>query len=130
MITIISGSRSIRDYWIVQEGMKLVPWDIDTVVSGTLNGADILGEKWARDRQIPVIQCPADWLENRKIADIIRNGRMADMSQALVAFWDGASKGTKNMIDQAIRKGLRVMVIQMDDAMPVVMLDHDPGDKA
>jgi hypothetical protein len=37
---------------------------------------------------------------------------MADNADALIAFWDGESKGTKNMIDNARRKGLAVRVIQ------------------
>jgi hypothetical protein len=35
---------------------------------------------------------------------------MANYADALIAFWDGKSKGTKNMIDLATQAGLKVMV--------------------
>lgn len=35
---------------------------------------------------------------------------MADRAEALIALWDGESRGTKHMIDLARRKGLRVFV--------------------
>ena len=39
---------------------------------------------------------------------------MADVSDALIAFWDGQSRGTKSMIDLAKRKGLQVAVVRYD----------------
>lgn len=36
---------------------------------------------------------------------------MAKYADALIAFWDGKSKGTKHMIDLAKRYGLKVKVI-------------------
>jgi len=36
---------------------------------------------------------------------------MANYANALSAFWDGKSKGPKNMIDLAAKAGLKVSVI-------------------
>jgi len=41
----------------------------------------------------------------------IRNKQMAEYADALVAVWDGKSRGTKNMIDTAISMGLDVKVL-------------------
>jgi hypothetical protein len=35
---------------------------------------------------------------------------MADYADALIAIWDGKSKGTKHMIDIAKKKGLKVFI--------------------
>jgi hypothetical protein len=35
---------------------------------------------------------------------------MAQYADALIAFWDGKSKGTKNMIDEAKKQGLIIKV--------------------
>ena len=39
---------------------------------------------------------------------------MAEVSDALIAFWDGKSRGTKSMIEIARRKGLQVAVVRYD----------------
>ena len=57
---------------------------------------------------------PADWERHGKAAGPIRNAEMADVSDALIAFWDGQSCGTKSMIELAKRKGLQVAVVRYD----------------
>ena len=44
----------------------------------------------------------------------IKNEEMAEVSDALIAFWDGKSRGTKSMIEIARRKGLQVAVVRYD----------------
>lgn len=39
---------------------------------------------------------------------------MAVVSDALIAFWDGHSRGTNSMIDLAKRKNLQVAVVRYD----------------
>lgn len=39
---------------------------------------------------------------------------MAQYANHLIAFWDGESKGTKNMIDEATKQGLLVDVIKYE----------------
>ena len=40
----------------------------------------------------------------------MRNAVMADNADALIAYWDGISRGTKNMIDEARKRGLAVRI--------------------
>ena len=42
---------------------------------------------------------------------MIRNKEMAENAEALIAFWDGESKGTKAMIEIAKNKNLKVRII-------------------
>ena len=81
-----------------------------TIVTGGARGADTLGHEWAKQCDFPTIVVPAEWDKHGKAAGPIRNQQMAELSNVLVAFWDGESKGTKNMIDVALRKGLEVHV--------------------
>jgi hypothetical protein len=39
---------------------------------------------------------------------------MAEYADALIAIWDGESRGTKNMIEEATKRGLRVYVKRID----------------
>lgn len=57
---------------------------------------------------------PADWKGLGKSAGYKWNEQMAQNADALVAFWDGQSRGTKHMIDLACKYGLKVRVIKYE----------------
>lgn len=118
MKTIIAGSRNITDYSIVEDALTKISWRVTGVVSGTARGVDRLGEQWARNHGVTVRQFPADWDKYGKAAGSIRNEEMASNADALVAIWDGASRGTQNMVEQAKRHGLKVLVYYADGPHP------------
>jgi len=85
------------------------------IVSGRANGADRLGELFAKDYNLKIKYFPADWDLYGKSAGYRRNGDMAKYAAedngVLVAFWDGKSKGTKHMIDTANKYKMKVYVV-------------------
>lgn len=119
---IIAGSRSFNDYETLKEsvndllGTFLPVYDV-IIVSGGAQGADSLGERYAREYDLPCESISPDWEQYGKAAGPIRNAQMARRSQALVAFWDGESPGTKNMISMARRMGLITRVIRYDKSI-------------
>ena len=110
---IIAGSRKFSDYDLLERTMdkalSTVQDDI-TVVCGNAKGSDTLGEQYAKEHGYEVQYFPADWNRYGKVAGYIRNTTMAKNADALVAFWDGESPGTKHMIETAQSLGLRVRV--------------------
>ena len=80
------------------------------IVSGAYKGADLLGERYAAERNFPIKQFPADWRRYGKSAGLKRNTEMASYADGLIAFWDGKSKGTNHMIELATQAGLKVKV--------------------
>ena len=113
---IIAGTRDFSDYQLLRDKCDAIlsskRQDSNIIiVSGTARGADRLGERYARERGYEIRQFPADWLNDEKKAGPIRNAKMADNADALIAFWDGESRGTKNMIETAKRKGLVIRTI-------------------
>jgi hypothetical protein len=110
MKTIIAGSRQITNYQTLLNALKENPFPITEVVSGHAKGVDTLGEQYGKTNNIPVIIFPANWGQFGKQAGIMRNLQMAEYAEALIAIWDGTSKGTKHMIDVAKRKGLKVYI--------------------
>ena len=110
MKVIIAGSREIEDMKEVEAAIKESGFSITEVVSGTARGVDCLGEKWAmeNDRRLAVFR--AEWETLGKAAGFIRNRRMAEYADALIAVWDGKSKGTMNMIDNAEELDLFIYV--------------------
>lgn len=77
-------------------------------------GADLLGKKWAILNGVPIKNFPADWDKYGKAAGPIRNAQMAEYADYLIAFWDGKSRGTKNMIETMINLGLHGEVLLYD----------------
>lgn len=77
----------------------------------TWHGADYLGEKYAEYYKIPVKPFPAEWNKYGKKAGVLRNEEMAKYANCLIAFWDGKSKGTANMIENAIKYSLPYKII-------------------
>lgn len=110
MKVIIAGGRDFDNY---DHLFDIMDWynmnmDITEIVSGgqrTRNpmggvdwGADYIGELWATSAKIKIRRFPADWDQYGKRAGMLRNGIMSIYADSLVAFWDGKSRGTKDMI--------------------------------
>lgn len=56
---------------------------------------------------------PADWKKYGSSAGYIRNDEMAKYADCLIAFWDGKSKGTKHMIDLAVKRKIKVKLFRI-----------------
>ena len=124
---IIAGSRSFDDYIKLKTAMYDTICDLKKsngeelnikIISGTARGADKLGERYANEYGYEVVRFPANWDRLGKRAGYVRNAEMAKYAVSdgsigvLVACWDGASKGTKHMIDLANKYGLEVLIVE------------------
>lgn len=112
MKVIIAGSRDFNDYEKLKEVCDYMlsrQTDVE-IVSGVARGADILGEQYAKEKGHSLKQFPAEWDKFGKRAGYLRNEDMAKYSDALIAFWDGKSKGTEHMINLAKKHNLKVKV--------------------
>lgn len=113
---IVAGSRGFNDYERLRDVLdKLLASKLPDVqvVSGAARGADQLGERYASEKGLGVNRMPADWDTHGRRAGYVRNEQMAEVADALVAFWDGESRGTKHMIDIATAKGMMVRVVRV-----------------
>ena len=108
--TIIAGSREGATYKDVKQAFDSCGWEVTTIISGGARGVDYLGKQLADELNIPVERYPANWSKYGRGAGPIRNSLMADNADALIAVWDGKSKGTLNMINTARKKGLKVFI--------------------
>jgi hypothetical protein len=88
---------------------------LDTViVHGAARGADTIAGETARILGMPVEAYPADWNKHGRSAGPIRNRKMLDTKPDLViAFHEDieSSKGTKDCVNEALRRGIQVEVI-------------------
>lgn len=110
MRTIIAGSRSADSPLELELAIRKCGWVPTVVLSGTAKGADRLGEQWAEQHGVKIERYPADWDTHGKSAGYRRNEQMAHHADALIALWDGESRGTAHMIKLAMKAGLKVYV--------------------
>lgn len=110
MRTIIAGSRSVIYEEALWWALDHCGWEPTVVLCGGARGADELGRLWAKEVGIPVEMYLPQWDEYGKLAGFYRNAEMANKAEALIALWDGVSKGTANMIDNAKRKNLKTYI--------------------
>ena len=116
MRVIIAGGRDFNNYELLKEKVDYMlsnktKGDIE-IISGTANGADKLGEKYAEENGYKLTKFPADWEIYGKRAGYVRNEEMASYATHCICFWDGKSKGTGHLINLSKKEKLNLRVIR------------------
>jgi len=118
MKLIIAGSRDIHearniiDVMILGDDILQLP---EEVVNGGCWGVDMAGLVWAKGYDISMKTFPPDWNRYGKAAGPIRNEEMAKHADALLAIWDGESRGTFDMIKRADNHGLEMLLVTVGE---------------
>jgi len=114
MRILFCGDRHWSNYKIICDVMADLDPDVDVVIEGGAKGADILAAAAADYFDIPVLTFPADWKKYGRAAGPVRNTQMLTEGKPdmVLAFHDDidSSKGTRNMVEQAKKKGIPVRV--------------------
>ena len=105
----IIGSRSISDLNI-DNYITEFP---DTIITGGAKGVDTLAESFANSHNIPLEIFKPDYKRHLRGAPIRRNETIARECDALLAFWDGKSRGTKYTFEFARKLGKSVHVVTL-----------------
>lgn len=129
---IVAGGRDFNDYEKASEEIRrLASHELKdfavSIVCGMAYGADAQGLRFAKENDVTRYEFPADWdnldVPNAVIkytsrgkpynaaAGNIRNKAMGDFADGLLAFWDGKSRGTQDMINYMRSLGKSVRVI-------------------
>lgn len=118
MKLIIAGGRHLDEELIYTHLMTarnnnepLIYIATEIVSGGCPTGADRAAECYADSCTLPVKLFKADWNRFGKYAGPHRNRLMAAYADALYCFWDGKSRGTKNMIEEMNNLGKPVKII-------------------
>ena len=115
MKVIIAGSRKIEDQLTVATAIIESGFSITEIVSGGAKGVDSLAEQWAVNNDVQILVFKPEWGKYGRGAGPVRNAEMADYADALIAIWDGKSKGTKDMINKAEKAGLKLFVFRKEE---------------
>ena len=111
----VAGCRHYENYCAAKEYIDFCISEIRKkytliFVSGGCRGADSLGERYAAENGFETEIYPADWEKYGRAAGPKRNKKIAEISDYIICFWDGKSKGTKSLIQFAEKAGKTVKI--------------------
>lgn len=103
----IIGSRNIKN--IVLE--QYISDEVNEIVSGGAVGVDSCAAEYAKKNGLKLTVFLPQYERYGRAAPIVRNKKIVEYADKVLAFWDGKSKGTKNMIEEMRRAGKHGKVI-------------------
>ncbi len=109
MKTAVIGSRNINVS--LDDIEKYLLDSCSEIVSGGANGVDACAKDYAVRRGLLYTEFLPEYNKYRRGAPLVRNRRIVDYSDNVLAFWDGASRGTMSVIKYCISSGKPCTVI-------------------
>ena len=112
---VICGCRDYNDYnafklYVDACISEITNEDSLTIISGHCSGVDMMGEQYAKEHGLGLEIFAADWKKYGRAAGPIRNKKMVDAADYIIAFWDQTSRGTKSTITYAKQQGKSVWI--------------------
>ena len=112
---VIGGCRDYADYAFfklrIDEILQNEKAEI-IIISGHCSGVDLMGERYAAENGFKVEIFLPEWKKYGRAAGPIRNEKMVEHADLVIAFWNGKSKGTKSLINYA--KSSNKEIIKID----------------
>ena len=106
----VVGSRGIKDIDI-----EKYIGECNEIVSGGACGIDTLAEKYANEKGLRLTVFLPEYEKYGRAAPIVRNKKIVDYSDKIIAFWDGRSRGTFSVISYAKKAGKICEVILVNN---------------
>lgn len=93
--------------------------DMTEIVSGGAPGADTLARYYAKHvAELPFTEYLAEWKQFGKAAGPIRNKKIVEKADIMIAFMGLDSRGTRDAVEQMIRAQKPVFIFPYGDAIP------------
>lgn len=102
----IVGSRGLQ----VAHLENYLPAGVSEIVPGGARGIDTCARAYAHSHQIKLTEFLPEYEKYGPSAPLRRNITIIEYADLVLAFWDGASRGTKFVIDNCKRRGIPVRV--------------------
>lgn len=101
------GSRGLT----VRDPSGYVPQEVTEIVSGGAVGIDQCAKAYAQAHGLAYTEFLPDYARYGQAAPLRRNERIVDYADAVLAFWDGESGGTRFVIDLCKKRGKPVQIV-------------------
>lgn len=119
----IVGSRGFKALKYVDDFVREHVKSDDLIVTGGALGVDLAAMKAAKSYGRSMLVHYPDWNTYGKKAGYLRNVKIIEDSDVVVAFWDGLSKGTAHSISEAEKANKMVRVFVEDDDGNVMQVE-------
>ncbi len=83
------------------------------IVSGGAKGVDQIAKAVAKELGIPFTEFLPDYETYGKRAPLVRNDRIVEYADMVLALWDGESRGTQYVIGECLNRGKRVVYVPL-----------------
>lgn len=113
----IVGSRNFSDYHTARINLLSLINPDDIIISGGARGADNIAEQFAKEFGNEIIIHKPDWNKHGNSAGMIRNSKIVEDCDYVIAFWDMKSNGTKDTIRKARNSNKQVITIDVSLAL-------------
>ena len=110
---VIGGCRDYTNYVFFKSRLDEIlkkPKDEIIIISGHCSGVDLMGERYAEENGFGVEIFLPEWKKYGRAAGPIRNKKMIECADLVIAFWDGISPGTKYVIEQCKKQNKGITV--------------------
>jgi len=117
----VVGSREIADYEKVKQFINevLQRRKIDRenvlIVSGGARGVDSLTQQYAKEYGLPILIFYPKWNRYGKKAGLLRNSKIIETADLVIAVVSPKSRGTWDTINKARKKGIPVELIRIEE---------------
>jgi len=105
----VIGSRNL----IVNDLENYLPADTDEIISGGAHGIDSCAREYAKKNSLCLTEFLPEYDKYGRVAPLRRNIQIIEYADAVVAFWDGQSHGTKYVIENCKRLNKKVTIYKL-----------------
>lgn len=113
MRILVCGGRDYEDLgavWSQLDAHHALQGQISLIIHGGARGADTLAARWAALNGVPVLPFKADWNAGRSAGPIRNKQMLVEGKPDLVLAFPTSGPGTKDMMKQARKAGVPVVV--------------------
>ncbi len=102
----VIGSRGL----LLDDLEDYLPKETTEIVSGGARGVDASAREYALRHGLKLTEYLPEYSRFGRAAPLKRNITIIENADLVLAFWDGASRGTKNVIDNCKKRNIPVVV--------------------
>ena len=109
MKVVITGTRNITDYDLVDQTIKDSEYKITEINCGDQQGVDVLAQSYAKKKRKKLNVFVPDWKKYGRNARDISDVEMVKDAEAVFLFWDGNDAGCKIVYREATAKRIPII---------------------
>lgn len=108
----VIGSKQFTDYSKLKSVLDSIS-GISVIISGGAQGTDTLAKHYSFQNKIEFLEFPPDYKKYGNKAKHIRDRKIVEHCDRVIAFWDGNCDGTKYTMNYARQQDKSVTIIKV-----------------